>query len=190
MSDTTVPHELQVREIYVPDHDPTTSSGGRVPASAMPLNAVSRDDAVKPARLNLLLIEDSADDAALVTRTLTLAGYEVSAQQVYTEDSLRTALGERPWDLAIADFTMPSFTGTAALAIVRESGVDLPFIFVSGTIGEHVAVAAMKQGAHDYIMKGNLARLAPAVERELREAEVRRERRRANERVARPITIR
>ena len=95
MSDTTVPHELQVREIYVPDHDPTTSSGGRVPASAMPLNAVSRDDAVKPARLNLLLIEDSADDAALVTRTLTLAGYEVSAQQVYTEDSLRTALGER-----------------------------------------------------------------------------------------------
>jgi diguanylate cyclase (GGDEF)-like protein len=155
-----------------------------VSAQGSPLNAVSQDDVGRRARLQLLLIEDSSDDAALVTRTLTHAGYDVSAQQVYTEDTLRKALGERAWDLAIADFTMPSFTGTAALAIVRESGIDLPFIFVSGTIGEHVAVAAMKQGAHDYIMKGNLARLAPAVERELREAEVRRERRRANERVA------
>jgi diguanylate cyclase (GGDEF)-like protein len=134
--------------------------------------------------LNLLLIEDSADDAALVTRTLALAGYDVSARQVFTEEALKSALVDRSWDLAIADFTMPSFTGTAALAIVREAGLDLPFIFVSGTIGEHVAVAAMKDGAQDYIMKGNLARLAPAVERELREADVRRERRRADERVA------
>jgi diguanylate cyclase (GGDEF)-like protein len=168
----------------VPDHDKTSALGSRVPTPVTPLNGVSRDDATPHVRLNLLLIEDSSDDAALVTRSLTLAGYDVSARQVYTEESLRAALGERTWDLAIADFTMPSFTGTAALAIVRESGIDLPFIFVSGTIGEHVAVAAMKQGAHDYIMKGNLARLAPAVERELREAEVRRERRRANERVA------
>jgi diguanylate cyclase (GGDEF)-like protein len=148
------------------------------------LNAVSHDDPLPRPRLNLLLIEDSADDAALVTRTLMVAGYDVSARQVYTEEALRSALGDRSWDLAIADFTMPSFTGTAALAVIRETGLDLPFIFVSGTIGEHVAVAAMKDGAHDYIMKGNLARLAPAVERELREAEVRRERRRANERVA------
>jgi diguanylate cyclase (GGDEF)-like protein len=134
--------------------------------------------------LNLLLIEDSPDDAALVTRALSRAGYDVRAERVFTAGALRAALAERSWDLAIADFTMPSFTGTAALAIVREAGLDLPFIFVSGTIGEHVAVAAMKDGAHDYIMKGNLARLAPAVDRELREAEVRRERRRANERVA------
>ena len=155
-----------------------------MPTPANAINAVSRDGAVSRAQLNLLLIEDSADDAALVTRTLSHAGYDVSARQVYTEGTLREALADRAWDLAIADFTMPSFTGTAALAIVRESGLDLPFIFVSGTIGEHVAVAAMKDGAHDYIMKGNLARLAPAVERELREADVRRERRRANERVA------
>ncbi len=134
--------------------------------------------------LNLLLIEDSQDDAALVTRTLTRAGYDVVARQVCTAEALREAIDERPWDLAIADFTMPSFSGTAALTIIREAGIDLPFIFVSGTIGEHVAVAAMKDGAHDYIMKGNLARLAPAVERELREAAVRRERTRANERVA------
>ena len=145
---------------------------------------VPADGQVGPTRLNLLLIEDSVDDATLVTRALARAGYEVVAVRVDTADALREALTARAWDLAIADFTMPSFTGTAALAIVREAGLDLPFIFVSGTIGEHVAVAAMKDGAHDYIMKGNLARLAPAVDRELREAEVRRERRRANERVA------
>src|SRR5918994_935565 len=79
---------------------------------------------------------------------------------------------------------MPAFSGTKALSIIKETGLDLPFLFVSATIGEHIAVAAMKNGAQDYIMKGNLARLAPAVERELREAHVRRERARANERVA------
>ena len=138
---------------------------------------VPADGQVGHSRLNLLLIEDSVDDATLVTRALARAGYEVAAVRVDTAEALREALTTRSWDLAIADFTMPSFTGTAALAIVREAGLDLPFIFVSGTIGEHVAVAAMKDGAHDYIMKGNLARLAPAVDRELREAEVRRERR-------------
>jgi diguanylate cyclase (GGDEF)-like protein len=131
-----------------------------------------------------LLIEDNEDDAALVTRALKDAGYEVSATRVETARGLRRALADASWDLAIADYTMPSFSGMKALSIVRERGIDLPFIFVSGTIGEDVAVSAMKQGAHDYIIKGNLARLAPAVERELREAAVRRERTRANERVA------
>ncbi len=98
--------------------------------------------------------------------------------------TLRRELGEAEWDLVIADYTMPGFSGTKALAIVREQHPDLPFIFVSGTIGEDTAVAAMKTGAHDYIMKGNLARLAPAVDRELREATVRRERNLANQRVA------
>ena len=99
-------------------------------------------------------------------------------------DALRRELGAAEWDLVIADYTMPGFSGTKALAIVREQHPDLPFIFVSGTIGEDTAVAAMRTGAHDYIMKGNLARLAPAVERELREAAVRRERHLANQRVA------
>lgn len=134
--------------------------------------------------LRVLLIEDNEDDAAIVTRVLRDAGYEVIATRVETARSLRKALADASWDLAIADYTMPSFSGMKALAIIREHGVDLPFIFVSGTIGEDVAVSAMKQGAHDYIIKGNLARLPPAVERELREAAVRRERTRANERVA------
>ncbi len=134
--------------------------------------------------LKLLIIEDNEDDAALVTRALTRAGYEVFALRVETADALRHALETSSWDLAIADHTMPRFSGTKALAMIRDHGIDLPFIFVSGTIGEEAAVAAMKEGAHDYIVKGNLARLAPAVARELREATVRRERTRANERVA------
>ena len=134
--------------------------------------------------LKVLLIEDNADDAVLVTRALSEAGYDVSASRVDTADDLRQALTDTSWDLAIADYTMPSFSGMKALTMVREHGADLPFIFVSGTIGEDVAVAAMKEGAHDYIIKGNLRRLAPAVARELREAAVRRERTRANERVA------
>jgi diguanylate cyclase (GGDEF)-like protein len=134
--------------------------------------------------LNLLIIEDSEDDALLVIRALRQAGYDVNPTQVDTADGLRDALRKSSWDVAIADYTMPTFTGTKALAMIREHGLDLPFIFVSGTIGEDVAVAAMKTGAHDYIVKGNLARLAPAVERELQEAAARREQTRTNERVA------
>jgi diguanylate cyclase (GGDEF)-like protein len=135
-------------------------------------------------RLRLLLIEDSEDDAALVVRALTRGGYDVTAERVDTPAALRAALDRQSWDVTIADYTMPGFSGTAALQILRERDADLPFIFVSGTIGEDSAVAAMKVGAHDYIMKGNLKRLVPAVERELREAAVRRERRRAEQRIA------
>jgi diguanylate cyclase (GGDEF)-like protein len=141
------------------------------------------DPLVQP-RLRLLLIEDSEDDAALVVRTLTRGGYDVAAERVDAPAALRAALDRQSWDFAIADYTMPSFSGTVALQMLRERDVDLPFIFVSGTIGEDAAVAAMRVGAHDYIMKGNLKRLVPAVERELREATVRRERRRAEQRIA------
>jgi diguanylate cyclase (GGDEF)-like protein len=134
--------------------------------------------------LHLLIIEDSADDADLVVRRLTRAGYHIVWKRVCNADQLRVALDQRTWDLAVADFTMPSMSGTEALGMIREVAPDLPFIFVSGTNGEHVAVAAMREGAQDYIMKGNLARLAPAVERALVEATARRERARANERVA------
>ncbi len=106
------------------------------------------------------------------------------ARRVDTADWLRRELHESEWDFVIADYRMPGFSGTKALAIVREQHPDLPSIFVSGTIGEDTAVAAMRTGAHDYIMKGNLARLPPAVDRELREAAVRRERHLANQRVA------
>jgi diguanylate cyclase (GGDEF)-like protein len=134
--------------------------------------------------LRVLQVEDTEDDAALVAAALTRAGYHVFARRVDTAEDLRQELEESEWDLVIADYTIPGFSGTKALAIVREQHTDLPFIFVSGTIGEDTAVAAMKTGAHDYLMKGNLARLAPAVERELREAAVRRERNLANQRVA------
>jgi len=131
-----------------------------------------------------LQVEDTEDDAALIELALSRAGYDVFARRVASADALRQELHHSEWDLVVADYTMPGFSGTKALAIVREQHPDLPFIFVSGTIGEDTAVAAMRTGAHDYIMKGNLKRLAPAVERELREAAVRRERHLANQRVA------
>ncbi len=100
----------------MPEQDPSTTQGGRVSAPANAPQGVSQDGVVPRVRLNLLLIEDSTDDAALVTRTLTQAGYEISACQVYTEEGLRAALADRSWDLAIADFTMPSFTGISVVS--------------------------------------------------------------------------
>ena len=132
----------------------------------------------------VLQVENTEDDAALVVAALTRAGYHVSARRVDTADDLRRELDEAEWDLVIADYTIPGLGGTKALAIVREQHPDLPFIFVSGTVGEDTAVAAMRTGADDYIMKANLARLAPAVRRELREAAARHERHLANQRVA------
>ena len=133
--------------------------------------------------LRLLQVEDTEDDAALVAAALTRAGYHVYARRVDNAADLRREIDDAEWDLVIADYTLPGFSGTKARSIVRELHPDLPFIFVSGTIGEDTAVAAMRTGAHDYIMKSNLARLAPAVERELREAAVRRERYLATQRV-------
>src|SRR3972149_10204747 len=91
------------------------------------------------------------------------------------------ALGREKWDVILADYMMPRFSAAAALTLLKESKLALPFIIVTGTVGEEIVVAAMKAGAHDYLFKGNLARLFPAVERELAEAEARRARRRAEE---------
>src|SRR5579862_6409611 len=134
--------------------------------------------------LRLLLVEDNDNDATLLVHSLTRGGYDVACHRVDTAEALTDALTGGVWDLVIADYTMPRFSGGEALRLLRERDVDLPFIFVSGTIGEDAAVNAMKTGAHDYIMKGNLTRLVPAVDRELREAVVRRERARADERLA------
>ena len=128
-------------------------------------------------KLRVLLVEDSEDDAALVLAELKRAGYELLSERVYSAQALQDALSRREWDFVIADYSMPSFTGLEALKLVRGSGRDMPFIVVSGTIGEDVAVDAMKAGANDYLIKDRLARLAPAVERELREATERRDRR-------------
>jgi signal transduction histidine kinase len=131
--------------------------------------------------LRLILVEDSRDDAELLVYALRRAGFLPASERVSSAPSLRAALGRGPWDLVISDYNLGTFTGLDALAIVKESGQDLPFILVSGVVGEGVAVGAMKAGAHDYVMKDNLARLAPAVRRELAEAEVRRQRRQAEE---------
>lgn len=128
--------------------------------------------------LRVLLVEDVPDDAALVLRALRKGGYDPVHRRVETADELRDALQQSEWDIVIADHALPQFSGDDALTMVREEHSDLPFILVSGTIGEDVAVAAMKAGAHDYVLKQNLARLVPAIDRELREAQIRRERRR------------
>jgi PAS domain S-box-containing protein len=123
--------------------------------------------------LRLLLIEDSADDAQLLLRELRRAGYDVEHERVDTAPALQAVLDRQTWDLAIGDYSMPQFSGTAALAIIQERGLDIPFISVSGTITEEMAVAAMRAGAKDYVTKGHLQRLLPAIERELREAKAR-----------------
>ncbi len=128
--------------------------------------------------LRVLVVEDSEDDAILVLRELRRGGYEPSFERVDTPEAMHAALDQQTWDIVLSDYAMPQFSMPAALAMVKEKGLDLPFIIVSGAIGEEAAVAAMRDGAHDYVMKGNLAHLIPVVERELRDAEVRRERKR------------
>src|SRR6267378_1417657 len=125
------------------------------------------------APLRVLLVEDSEDDARLLLHELSRAGYALTHERVDTASALETALDRQAWDLIIGDYSMPHFTGTAALAVVRERGFDIPYICVSGTITEELAVAAMKAGANDWVTKGQLQRLLPAIERELREAKAR-----------------
>jgi len=127
--------------------------------------------------LRVLLIEDYEEDALLLERFLTRAGYAVEGRRVETADELRDTLNNPgAIDLVLADYTLPSFGARDALAIMQQSGVDVPFIIVSGTIDEVSAVNAMRAGAHDYVLKGHLDRLLPAIERELADAERRRER--------------
>ncbi|MHB9131470.1 MAG: sensor histidine kinase [Armatimonadota bacterium] len=125
--------------------------------------------------LNILFVEDSEIDLLVLLAHFRRAGYVPNYLRVDTPHDLHQALQQQPWDLIISDYCMPGFCGLDALQIVREKRIDAPFIIVSGNIGEETAVAAMKAGAHDYIFKGNLRRLIPVVERELREAGMRRE---------------
>jgi diguanylate cyclase (GGDEF)-like protein/PAS domain S-box-containing protein len=121
----------------------------------------------------ILIAEDSEDDLGLMLRALRLGGFEPTFRRVQTTDDFQAALAQERWDAVLSDFSMPGFTGLDALGILRATGLDIPFILVSGTIGEEIAVQAMKAGASDYIMKQSLARLAPALERELGEAQMR-----------------
>ncbi len=131
--------------------------------------------------LRVLIVEDSESDADLIVRHIVKAGFRVKHIRVDFAKAMREALETREWDLVISDFNLPSFDALSALAMVQEIGRDIPFIVVSGTIGEETAVGLMKAGAHDYVMKDHLARLVPAIKRELAEARVRRDHRQAQE---------
>ena len=126
--------------------------------------------------LRVLIVEDSEDDTLLTLRELRRGGYILTYVRVETPVDMKAALEQQPWDFVIADYSLPAFSAPEALKLLQSYQLDLPFIIVSGTIGEDTAVAAMKAGAHDYLIKGNLTRLVPAVERELREAKERQKR--------------
>ena len=128
--------------------------------------------------LRVLFVDDSEKDVFLLLRELRKGGFEPHHQRVEDAASLRTILQNEEWQIVISDFHMPNFDGLMALQVFKEAGRDIPFILVSAVVGEETAVLAMKQGAHDYIMKRNLARLVPVVQRELREAGMRGQQRR------------
>src|SRR4051794_34198312 len=127
-------------------------------------------DTLMSEQLRVLIVEDSKEDAFFLLRELEHSiDYEVVSERVETPEAFAAALDGGDWDVIVCDYFVPGFGALAALALLREKDLDLPFIIVSGLVGEDVAVAAMRAGAHDYIMKSNLARLAPAIEREVRE---------------------
>lgn len=131
--------------------------------------------------LRVLHVEDSTRDVALLARYLTRAGYELISQRVETAEGMKAALNDSEWDVILCDYAMPQFNALGALEVLKQTDLDLPLIIISGTIGEEVAVEAMRAGAHDYLMKDNLTRLGATIERELNEAKNRGARRRAEE---------
>ncbi len=126
--------------------------------------------------LKVLIIDDSEDDTILLVRQLILGGFEPKWERVYTRNALVKVLQDQKWDIILSDYNMPNFNGIDALRIIVEGNYDVPVILVSGAMGEEIAVEAMRAGAQDYLIKDHLARLAPAVERSLREAQNRRAR--------------
>ena len=114
-------------------------------------------------RLRILIVEDSEDDAQLLLRELKHGGLDLESERVETAETFLDALKDQKWDLIISDFSLPQFSAPQALELLQFSGLDLPFIIVSGTIGEEAAVSALKAGAHDFLVKGNMPRLIPAI---------------------------
>ncbi|MGH7435237.1 MAG: sensor histidine kinase, partial [Polyangiaceae bacterium] len=125
--------------------------------------------------LRLLVVEDREDDAELVIFELRRGGYEPTFKRVQDAAAMGAALREGPWDIVLSDWSMPAFSAPDALGVLKASGLNIPFIIVSGTIGEETAVEALRSGAHDFLLKHRLARLVPTVERSLRETEERRQ---------------
>ncbi len=139
--------------------------------------------------VRVLLVDDSEDDRELILMNLRRGGYNPEHLGVDTEKSFNEALDNHEWDLILCDYSMPGFDGITALNILNKKNLDIPFILVSGAIGEELAVKAMKAGAHDYLMKDNLQRLVPAIEREINEAENRKKHREAQRERDRLLTV-
>ena len=133
---------------------------------------------MKTKKIKALIIEDSEDDLKLMLRELDRGSYEIEYKVVMDAKELVIALKE-DWDVIISDYSLPEFNGYEALKMFNEKGIDTPFIIVSGTIGEEFAVKMMRTGVKDYIMKNNLARLLPSIEREILEAKIRKEKKQA-----------
>lgn len=132
------------------------------------------------ARLSVLLVEDSEDDALMIARELKRAGYDVQWARVDGREAMKASLAERRWDVIISDLSLPGFSGNDALKLLRATGSDAPFIVVSGAMGDDTAAAALKDGAQGYVVKTNLQLLAPVVQRELRAVQERRQARSAD----------
>jgi len=124
-------------------------------------------------KLYVLIVEDSEDDALLLVRNLKNGGYEPVWERVENIQTMKAALQNRNWDIILCDYKMPTFSAPEALKLVQEMNLDIPFIVVSGTVGEETAVEVMKAGAQDYLMKDKLARLTAAIAREIREVKMR-----------------
>ena len=131
--------------------------------------------------LRALIVEDSRDDADLLVIELNRAGYEVAFERVQSRGAMEAALARGPWDVVLCDYSLPGFDALGALDVVSRSGLDMPFLIISGTVGEEIAVEALRAGAHDYLLKDRLGRLRPAIERERREVALRSEQRAAAE---------
>src|ERR671924_1830034 len=133
--------------------------------------------------IRVLIIEDSENDSQFVLREIQRGGYDVEWERVERRSAMESALVRRQWDVIICDHSLPEFNAIAALETLHTRGLDLPFIIVSGSISEEAAVQSLKAGAHDFIVKGKLARLMPAIERELRDAKIRQERKQAEDKL-------
>jgi signal transduction histidine kinase len=157
---------------------PFTMKARRSDGAEATRNAAAVEATQSTKQLHVLMVEDSDDDEALVLRELRQGGYNATHERVDTEVAMAAALARDSWDVILSDYAMPNFSGLGALALLRKTSLDIPFIIVSGTVGEEAAVSAMRSGANDYVFKGSPGRLCPAIDRELREAAMRAERRR------------
>ena len=136
---------------------------------------------MKDTSIPVLIVEDSEDDALLIIRELKKGGYNPAYERVETAAAMKKALKDKQWDIILCDYKMPNFSGPSAIAVLKETNIDIPLIVVTGTVGEETAADCMRLGAKDYIMKGNLSRLCPAIARELEDAKVRNKQKQAEE---------